>query len=156
MRRQKRAETEKSRKREAERKYEKEKHREKKDRVGTREARKKERKEEIEKEKEKERKGNSKTEGRRRCARGRGKERPEQDSERRQRPFFDKLVTRRYPAAKGAEGSSLAQGGKRRGRRSSWPKGEGRGVVGRSEENGTGEEGWVRGGCRVLRRSITA
>lgn len=79
-------------------------------------------------EREKERKGSSKTEGRRRCARGRGKERPEQDSERRQRPFFDKLVTRRHPAAKGAEGSSPAQGGKRRGgRRSSWPKGEGRG-----------------------------
>lgn len=115
-----------------------------------------ERKREEKRSREKERKGSSKTEGRRRCARGRGKERPEQDSERRQRPFFDKLVTRRHPAAKGAEGSSPAQGGKRRGgRRSSWPKGEGRGA-GRSEESGTGEEGWVRGGCRVLRRSITA
>lgn len=149
----KRAETEKSRKREAERKRKKEEYREKKDRTGTREARRKERR----RQRESERKGSSKTEGRRRySARGRGKERPEQDSERRQRPFFDKLVTRRYPAAKGAEGSSPAQGGKRRGgRRSSWPKGEGR-EADRSEESGTGEEGWVRGGCRVLRRSITA
>lgn len=47
----------------------------------------------------------------------------EQDSERRQRPFFDKLVTRRHPAAKGAEGSSPVQGKRRGGRRSSWPKG---------------------------------
>lgn len=130
---------------------------EKKDKMGTREARKKKRKEEIEREEERERK-ESKTEGRRRCARGRGKERPEQDSERRQRPFFDKLVTRRHPAAKGAEGSSPAQGGKRRGgRRLSWPKGEGQrgGQVG-ARRAAQGEEGWVRGGCRVLRRSITA
>jgi len=96
----------------------------------------------IEREREmpemREKKRNSKMEGRRRCARDRGKERSEQDSERRQRPFFDKLVTRRHPAAKGAEGSSPAQGGKRRGgRRSSWPKGEGR-EAGRSKESGTG------------------
>lgn len=57
------------------------------------------------------------------CTRAPEKE-AEQDSERWQRPFFDKLVTRRHLAAKGAEGSSPAQGGKRRGgRRSSWPKG---------------------------------
>lgn len=132
----KRAETEKSRVRERGGKKVRERETSKKriEWEREREARKKKRKEE----REGKRKRSGKTEGRKRCARGRGKERPEQDSERRQRPFFDKLVTRRHPAAKGAEGSSPAQGGKRRGgRRSSWPKGEGR-VAGRSVESGTG------------------
>lgn len=75
----------------------------------------------------------------------------ERDSERRQRPFFDKLVTRRHPAAKGAEGSS----GTRRQEEVELAEGRSRGG-GRSEESGTGRKGWVRGGCRVLRRSITA
>lgn len=67
----------------------------------------------------------------------------ERDSERRQRPFFDKLVTRQA-LAKGERVARRRQEARRRLRPRRWRRRR------RSREKGG------HGGCRVLRRSITA
>lgn len=76
--------------------------------------------------------------GRKEKMRARTREREaERDSERRQRPFFDKLVTRRHPAAKGAEGSSGTRRQEARRQEVELAEGRSRGR-GRSEGCGTG------------------
>lgn len=87
--------------RKAEIKREKEKYRDKKGRAGVEE---KDRTEtETDEQREEARWKKRKDTYARELERGR-RERQNGTSERRQRPFFDKLVTRRHPAAKGARG----------------------------------------------------